>query len=103
MDTNLVIVIVVLAVVGAAAFAMYRYRAGNTTDLSLPFGIKLRSKSANDPPTVTQRRGRSRSGGAEARSEIGGGVLQEDLEVEGDLRAVSTRSESPHHPKDPTT
>ena len=103
MDTTTaaVIVIIIFALVGVAAFIRFRQRG--SAEITGPFGTGLKVKGSNDPApndASIQAQGlKSRKGGVVADDATGRGVDVRDVDVESDILLSSKNPERPADPK----
>ncbi len=102
MDTNtlLLIVVLVFAVIVIASFLIFRQRG--KAEIHGPFGTSLKLNASNDrqilPPAVNVQDARSSEGGLLAEDKTGRGVNVARVDVKKDILASS---ESPAEKPDP--
>ena len=88
-NTALIVVIALLAIVGVAAFVVFRRRAD--VDIQGPGRTGLRVRGSNDPAPATTMEGvTSRSGQVRGEDRTGRGTSLRQVDAHGDVTGITT-------------
>ena len=102
MDTSIVIIIAIFALVIVAAFIVFRQRAKVKIKGPLGTGLDLDASNQPEPPTpaVRVKDAKSEAGGLLADDQTGRGADVESVEVHDDILVSSTPPQEDPDPKE---
>ena len=102
MDTSIVIIIAIFALVVVGAFFVYRQRAKVKIKGPAGLGVEIDASNQPEPPTpaVRVKDAKSEAGGLLADDQTGRGADVESVEVHDDILVSSTPPQEDPDPKE---